>query len=104
MTATFHMTHRTISLEPLNHTLLEVRTFTSAVSAGAARVESRPEALAAVSGVDGAQIVGREFVISVPGVNSYRPPEVRVRNRWLKVYGLPPIPSDASLKKHPITD
>jgi hypothetical protein len=81
----YYRTDRTIAIRGQAGTEVEVRTFTEAASETEARALSRADALAAVHPDQEKEVLGLETVVSVPGVTSPRPPEVRVNGQWRPV-------------------
>lgn len=82
MTVEYYRTERTIAIRGIVGIELDIRTYTEATSEAEARVLSRPIALAAAYPGKETEILGREYVVAVPGVVTPRPPEVRRDGRW----------------------
>jgi hypothetical protein len=89
----YYRTDRTISMPNSSGVAtFEVRTWTRAISAGAARAQSRQQALSAFSSQTEKTILGCESVIEVPGITKDRPPAILIHGRWLRVV-VPQAPS-----------
>ena len=85
MTITYYRTDRTIAVFNDAKTQIEIRTYTAATSEAEARAVSRPIALAAMYPSYSKEILGREYVVVVPGITSHRAPEVRINGHWRPV-------------------
>jgi hypothetical protein len=89
MPKSHYRVERAIALRTAPVRVIDVRCYVEADSASQARLLSLRMALSCFAPGFVQEILGRDFVIVVPGVKGFRGPEVRSHGRRFRVYGTP---------------